>query len=284
MVRDKSIVLSAVFPSSKTGIDGLRRALDRISHYDINTVEYYCEGCSPIDVSALLKDKRSVFLGAARQKAMGLNPCSPKKEERDHAVAQLTECLRFASLTGANAFMINSGRRPVRPEDDNVCLEWLADSILRLHHAQPEMPILLEPGDRDIEYRHLVGPSEMAVNIVRSLQSIGVPISLVFDISHAAQLGEVLEEAWAITRPVCNHVHLANCILNRDSRLYGDKHPFFGVDGGIYSHEDAKRFLSLLEEDTELYTAGLEMICPHSDEESFFRELVADTDWFFNRA
>lgn len=281
---EKSLVLSAVFPSSRTGPAGLERALGCIAPYGIRTVEYYCEGGSPGDVSGLLRGKRSVFLGGARQKALDLNPCSFEREERELAVGQLAECIRFAHEAGADAFMLSSGRRPSRREDDRACLELLEDSILRIHRAQPELRILLEPGDRDVEFRQLVGPTGMAADLVRSLRGKGVPAGLIFDISHAAQLGEDLETAWAAARPVCGHVHLANCVLDRGSPLYGDRHPFFGVKGGVYRHEDARRFLRLLEGEPEPVTVGLEMICPGGDEEAFFRALADDTRWFFEYA
>ena len=282
MIKARSFVLSAAFPGSKKGIDGIRNALELLAPWGIDTIEYYNADVSPDRIAVLMQGKRSVFLAGARQKMENLNPCSLDPDVREKAVAGLGECFHYARQAGASAIMLSSGGRPADEKDDAECLRLLADSLCRLHALEGDLPILLEPGDRDVEYRHLLGPTAWAAEFTSGCRSQGIPLGLIFDMSHAAQLGEKLEEAWITARPYCDHVHLANCVLRKDSPVYGDKHPFFGVPDGVYTHKDGQDFLAFLENERESLTVSLEMICPQGEQEdNFFHRLRTDTEWFF---
>ena len=282
MIKARSFVLSAAFPGSKKGMDGIRNALELLAPWGFDTIEYYNMDVSPDRIAALMQGKRSIFLAGARQKAENLNPCSLNRDFRQKAIAGLGECFHHAREAGAAAVMISSGIRPASEKDDAEALNVLADSLSQLHELEPELPILLEPGDRDVEYRHLLGPTAWAADFTSRCQNRGIPLGLIFDMSHAAQLGENLETAWATARPYCDHVHFANCVLKKGSPVYGDKHPFFGVPDGVYSYNDAQNFLALLKNENEPLTVSLEMICPPNEQETdFFHRLVTDTNWFF---
>jgi sugar phosphate isomerase/epimerase len=283
MVNSKSFVLSASFPGSKKSYEGLKQALDAIAPYHFTTIEYYSEDVSADKVSRLMEGRKSIFLAGALQKAAGLSPCSLDKDVRAKAVAELGECFRFARQAGAAALMLSSGPRPEDESNDPQCLLCLAESLEKLHKLEPDLPILLEPGDRDVEYHHLLGYTSVSAEFVAARRRDGLPLGLIFDISHVAQLGEDLGAAWVAARPYCDHVHLANCVLERQHPLYGDKHPFLGVPGGVYSHADTRSFLSVLREDPAPLTVSLEVICPSNEsEDSFFPHLLSDTRWFFD--
>jgi sugar phosphate isomerase/epimerase len=282
MIKAKSFVLSAAFPGSKQGIDGIRRALDLLAPWGIDTIEYYSTDVSPDRIAALMQGKRSIFLAGARQKAENLNPCSLDRDIREKAVSGLEECFHYARQAGAVAVMLSSGARPANEKDDAECLALLTDSVNRLHEFESDLPILLEPGDRDVEYRHLLGPTAWAAEFAFACRNQGIPLGLIFDMSHAAQLGENLEEAWNKARPVCDHVHFANCVLRKDSPIYGDKHPFFEVPYGVYTHKDAQNFYILLQNEQIPLTASLEIICPAGEDEYlFFNRITASHPWFF---
>ena len=282
MIKARSFVLSASFPSSKTGMDGMKAALEQLAPWGIDTIEYYVSGVSPEDIGTLLQGKQSIFLAGARQKMENLNPSSPDRGIRESAIAGLKECFHFARRAGASAVMISSGVRPDDEKKDSECIEILAESLSRLHKMEPDMPVLLESGDRDVEYRHLLGPTSWTVDFALRCRSQGIPLGLVFDISHIAQLGENPEEAWNKARAVCNHVHFANCVLDKKSPIYGDKHPFFGIPGGVYTHNDAQNFLALLKNEENAITISLEIICPTGENErAFFNSITAAHSWFF---
>lgn len=283
MSIQKSFVLSAAFPSSKNSISGLQKAIDYIRPFDFSMIEYYCENCDSDNVRTLLGDYQSVFLGAALQKSQNLNLCSKNADDRKKAVNALTESFKFARQAGSEYVLINSGTRPDQEEEDELCLSYLKDSIVELHHRAADINILLEPGDRDVEYRHLLGHTDISVSFVEDIRSEVPCIGLVFDISHIAQLNEELYSSWSIAKKYCTHIHLANCVLNRVSPLYGDKHPLFSVEDGAYSHESASAFYHTLQKESFPLTVGIEMICSDASEQSFFERFVSETEWFFKR-
>ncbi|MHB8064318.1 MAG: sugar phosphate isomerase/epimerase family protein [Ruminiclostridium sp.] len=278
----KSFVLSSAFPSSKTSFEALKKAVDYIKPYDFSMVEYYCEKCSADSVRKLLGEHQSIFLAAALQKTQGLNLCSPITDNRKRSVEALAECFLFAQQAGAKSVLINSGSRPENHKYDSICLDYLKDSICELHHRIKDIHILLEPGDRDVEYHHLIGHTDMAISFIKDIRSEVSCIDLLFDISHIAQLDEELYSAWNLAEKYCSHIHLANCVLDRSSLLYGDKHPLFSVKNGVYSHEAAKTFYQYLQNGNLPLTVGIEMICPEVSEQTFFEHFAAETRWFFN--
>lgn len=281
MPIQKSFVLSATFPSSKNSLDGFQTALEFIKPFDYSMIEYYYENCDPESIRTLLGDYKSVFLGAALQKSQNLNLCSIKADDRKKAISALTECFLFARQAGSEYVLINSGSRPDQEKDDELCLKYLADSISELHHRVNDINILLEPGDRDVEYCHLLGHTQTAVSFVEDMRTEVPCLGLVFDISHIAQLNEDLYTSWNLAKKYCSHVHLANCVLNRLSPLYGDKHPLFSVTDGVYSHEYASAFYHSLQGENLSLTVGIEMICSEASEQSFFNRFVTETGWFF---
>ncbi len=277
----KSFVLLSAVPSSKNSLEALKNAVELIKPYDFSCIEYYCENCNVDHVRKLLGKYKSVFLGAALQKAQGLNLCTPIAGDRRKAIDALAECFRFARQAGAKSVLINSGRRPEKEEYDTACLQYLKDSICELHQRVNDIDILLEPGDRDVEYHHLIGHTDMAVSFMDDILAEVPRISLVFDISHIAQLNEELYSSWELAKKHCTHVHLANCVLDRNSPLFGDKHPLFSVKGGVYTHETARAFFKHLQNENSTITAGIEMICSDVSEQRFFERFASETGWFF---
>ncbi len=280
MVSRKSIVLSAAFPESKTGFAGFAAAIEAIEPYGFAAVEYYIEDAAPEGVRSILDGRAGIFLGGAKQKRDGLSLCTLNEAQRLHAVEEMRECVRFAKAAGSEAVLFTSGERPAREEDDAICLDELRDSLLRISEAAPDMLLLLEPGDRDVQYRQLIGTTASAAEFARSLSG-KVPFGLTFDISHAAQTGEDVYTAWKLARECSSHVHLANCVLREGSPLYGDRHPFFGVENGVYSQEDAEAFYRFLCEDIKELTVGIEMIRREDEPDGFFGRLRRNVHWFF---
>lgn len=280
MVR-KSFVLPATFPGSKIGSEELKKALLHIAPFNFPVIEYYCENCDPDEAKSLLDGAEGIFLGAALQKREGLNPSSQDADVRKKAVELLTGSFQFAARSGASAVLVNSGVRPTDEREDEVCLRYLRESLCKLYEASGGVRVLLEPGDRDVEYCHLIGHTERAAAFIAELRRDIPDIGLVFDISHIAQLGEELYCAWAVAKEYCNHVHLANCVLVPESPLFGDKHPLFGVKGGVYSHETARDFYEFLKNSDALVTVGIEVICAGGDEAHFFDQMTEEMKWFF---
>jgi len=279
----KSYVLTATFPSAKTSLERLRVALGILGEFDVSVIEYYSEDRSADKIANMLGKRESIFLSGTMQKQQNLIPCSTDASERKKAVDIIADSMKFARQAGARSVMISSGARPDDEKMDAECLKCFSESVCELHRLAGDVDILLEPGDRDVEHRHLIGHTPVAVDFVRGVRPNVPNISLVFDTSHIAQLGEDLYGSWNIAKDYCTHVHLANCSLVKGSALYGDKHPPFGIEGGVFSHDAMQEFYSSLGSAQSPMTVGLEFITQGPSEENFFLGIAQTTGWFLKK-
>lgn len=129
---------------------------------------------------------------------------------------------------------------------------FLIDSLVELvHHAKSvndQLTVSLEPGDRDIHRKLLLGPLSESVEIAKEIRNEMSNFGLTIDMSHLAQLGEDKAKAFHIARGYFEHVHIANAIIrNRDNPRFGDEHPRFGIEEGEHNQDDIAQFLRDLE-------------------------------------
>ena len=99
-----------------------------------------------------------------------------------------------------------------------------------------------------------------------------------------AEEGEDFLEAMALARPLCSHVHFANCMLqNSADPLYGDKHPGFDYPGGSLPPAELLRIFRGLEAaygDARLDIA-LEALCREPDPFANFSAMREQFPWLF---
>jgi sugar phosphate isomerase/epimerase len=157
-----------------------------------------------------------------------------------------------AYLLGAELHLITSGP-DVAPEDRDRARGYLAEAMVALSEyarslaSERALTLSLEPTDRDVHRKGLVGPTAEAVELVREVRRDGGAVWLTLDQSHLAQLGEVVEDSIALAEGFHVHMHLANCLLgDPDSPIYGDEHPCFGVAGGEHDLQDVTALFEAL--------------------------------------
>ena len=140
------------------------------------------------------------------------------------------------------------------PAERPAARRRLVDFYLRLCEyavgRQPDRPLTftLEPTDREIQIKGLIGPTEEAVDVIAAVRRQWPNIGLTLDMAHIPQVGESLEQAVEIGQAYLDHVHLANTVIGqRDHPQYGDQHPQFGVPGGEFDASDVTRFIHALQ-------------------------------------
>lgn len=291
---EKSIVFPAFFPQSNYSIQEFRRALHSISHYDISTIEFCYQGREKSQLKETLQDSdlHSIYLGAKVAKNDKLNLSSLDNKLRERSVEAMKECIEEACGYGSHSLLLNSGPRPENPSDERGleeakgALQASLTEILSFARtvAPSDFSVTLEPGDTDVDAFEVVGPTEMAIELCQDLRREYPRFGLTLDTSHLRQLGE--NPIPSIKRAVqyCNHIHLANCVINhRESDLYGDKHPEFGVAGGEFDEvriEEIYQQISALYKNTAI-TIGLEIICREGDGIQSFQSFPPQMKWFF---
>lgn len=289
----KSIVLSAFFPSSINLLNKFIKAIKLVKKYNLSLVEFYYEGNrKDIIKETIEKSKlKTIYLGAMASKRKGLNLSSLNEALRKRTVEEIKRCIDDSYFYGSVSLLINSGKRPDKEGKEYNAYNCLRKSVIELLEYAKEVKkdyilnISLEPGDTNIEVYELIGNTNIAIKFVRDIKKEHENFNLILDISHLRQLNEDPMNSINKVFNYCNHIHLANCIIkDKNSNLYGDKHLEFGVENGEI---DTREVINIFKKIRKLYEGrqfitGLEIICREEDEIRYFKKLVQKYNWFFS--
>lgn len=278
----KSFVLTSALPSSASDITLFEKALVLLKDAGYETVEFYAD----FDIAAQYKEVlekyglEGIFLAAGYQKKNNLCLCDVNEVERRKAIVETMRCIDAAQSCKVDTVLITSGVYPGAAAEQ---LSWenLSKSIKELADYSPTTILTMEPGDRAVDARQLAGPTEQTVNWAKQLQSVCPNFRLTMDTSHIAQLGERACDSISLSKGICSHIHLANCILKPNHPLYGDKHPFFSHADAVYSLESLKLIASdIIEHYPRPVTLAIEIINRSSNEWQEFLNILEEERWF----
>lgn len=289
----KSIVLSAFFPSSINSLDKFLGAIKLVKKYNLSLIEFYYEGSRKDIVKEVLEKGKikTAYLGAMASKRKGLNLSSLNEALRKRTVEEIKRCIDDSYFYGSASLLINSGKRPDKEGKEYNAYNCLRKSVIELLEYAKEVKkdyilnISLEPGDTNIDAYELIGNTNLAIKLVRDIKKEHANFDLVLDISHLRQLNEDPMNSIESAFNYCNHIHLANCIIkDKESNLYGDKHLEFGVENGEI---DSKEVINIFKKIRKLYEGfqlmiSLEIICREEDEVGYSKKLLRKFNWFFN--
>lgn len=155
----------------------------------------------------------------------------------------------MALESGAKKIIMASG-----PDDSNhhldsiqALIEFMCEECERL---PKDVTVELEPTDRDIDKKFLLGTLEDTIYVVKKVNEridhnhVGV----LLDMGHIPLMRETIKSAVEKTAAYIDHVHLGNCFLaDRSHPLYGDKHVPWCFTGGKYGENDVEEMLGELQ-------------------------------------
>jgi len=291
---EKSIVLPAFFPISMDNAPHFLEVIKTLKNYNIHFIEFYYKGNDRKTIQEYLTSYniKSIYLGAMATKQKNLNLSSLNQELREESVQEMKRCVDEAYFYGSQSILINSGRSPDNGEK-KVAYEYLKKSLKELlkyieGRAQDyRLNLSLEPGDTKVDSFSLIGSTDLAIKLVQEIKEKYGNFSLTLDTSHLRQLDEDPIDSIKKASPYCNHIHLANCIVkDKSHKLYGDKHPEFGIEGGEISMEELRNICDAIKgiyKGTELIV-GLEIICRkknNQEEIDYFESITKELNWFY---
>lgn len=169
--------------------------------------------------------------------AEGLSLSTPDAALRAHTVARLRTLVDEAAECGAELIGIPSGA-DVGPALREDAKRYLCDSLAALQAQMagcPDAALLIEPLDREVHKRQLIGPMEEAVALTQAVRAAGVPLYICWDSAHEALGGADLLRSFALAAPYMAQFHLCNAVLDPASPLYGDYHLPVGAAPGYES-------------------------------------------------
>jgi sugar phosphate isomerase/epimerase len=283
----KGIMLTNAVPSLEKNDGLLSYSLNLFKKHGMEVIEYYTkDGELAKEYGKEIKESGfvGIFHSAIDQKRSGwCRICSEDESLRNKSMDFTKRSVEKAIAAGANKDVIQSGRYPENPMDELVCLEALHKSIHELvAFVGNEISLGMEPCDRSVDVCQLIGPAMETYSFMDALKL--KEFSLTMDTAHIALTYEDPYEAIKLCKPFCNHIHLANCSLRRESSLYGDKHPLFtNSDGWINDAEAAvlyEKLCKLYSEDDESIIT-VEMICREDNEIEYLDTMLNSMPWFF---
>lgn len=234
-----SAVLTGFYPLSVTEESSLRSGLEAAADLGFDVVEFFHEGRAKpsvsSDVSAL--GLNSVYLAAYPMKKYGLDLGSPDKKARKAAVDTVKRLVDDARAYGSERVVLVSGPEIFSDGKRQDALAILEESVeaLCFHAADASDPICIqiESFNNTGEPSLLLGPTLRSVEFSRIVRNRYSNFGLVLDLSHLVQLHENPLDSLETAGETCNHIHLANCVMNdRNHPLFGDKHPPFDFPQG----------------------------------------------------
>jgi len=239
------IVHSMAFPETLDGSGPVletAQILVNDSSFDVIEVSSVKSTSTRQALSSLLSSsgKGVVFCSGGNliREKVDLNALEPSA--RKEAVRSVERLVDEAQSYGARVFVLCSGPDPGfshRQEATSALVSSLAEIC---DYAGNQMTVSLEPFDRDVDKKRLIGPTREAVDLASEVRRHSPNIGLTIDLSHLPLLNEKSRSSLVEARDVLVHTHIGNCMPNADS------HPRFGVPGGCNGLNEVKEFLQAL--------------------------------------
>jgi len=169
------------------------------------------------------------------------------ESERNTAIEEVKSCIDEASELGAERVSLLSGPDPGAPQRSDAT-QALADSLKEIcaYGEKKGLAITLEAFDRDVEKKRLIGPAREAAALARTVRKDFRDFGILYDMAHGPLLDEDPKHALTLLGDYLVHIHVGNCVKAAGNSAYGDKHPRFGVNGGLHDVDDLARFLKIL--------------------------------------
>jgi sugar phosphate isomerase/epimerase len=165
---------------------------------------------------------------------------------REEAVAGLKVLMGEAGFLGAKLFTVMSGP-DTAPDKRAVARGWLVESLQKLcdEGARLGLAVSLEPYDREVDQKRLIGPVAESVDVAKQVKRENFGLTL--DLAHLILLKENVADAVSTARNFTLHAQLSNCVLAENHPARGDQHPAFGAEGSLVGADQAFEFLKALD-------------------------------------
>lgn len=170
------------------------------------------------------------------------------ESKRGAAVAAIKSCVDEAYRLGCARLAVLSGPDP-GAEHRAAATDALVRSLTDIcAHAEEKgkLGITLEVFDRDIDKKALIGPTEEAVAVSKTVRERFPTFGLMIDLSHLPLQSETARHALVAAHDQIVHIHIGNCSLEKGNPAYGDLHPRFGIAGGENDVAEVREFLRVL--------------------------------------
>ena len=230
--------------------DGHERTLQKVlSDERLEVLDIWIRGEEPYrtnEIKAVLASNKEIYYNVGTRKGKeAAHPAALDKRKRAYSLDFYKAEIDRGLEAGCKKVVTNSGHDI--PENRESAFEALVDFYCEIcEFVGAEVLIMIEPTDRTVDKKKFIGPSREAVVLAQRIHNAGYSnFSSMVDMCHIPLMGETIEQAMFDTIHYLGHIHLGNCILNKDHPLYGDKHPPWGIKGSEYGIDEVSKILHL---------------------------------------
>lgn len=171
----KGLMLSNVLPQMEHDADLFVWGIEKIQKYDLQAIEFYSEAKLAKQYGERIRDVgwEVIFHSALDQKRSGwCRICAENENERRKSVDFTKRSLETAISAGASRAVLQSGRYPENPAMEGVCLDMLEKSVHELlDFVGNRLQLSIEPCDRSIEIRQLIGPAMTSYGFMQRIKA-----------------------------------------------------------------------------------------------------------------
>jgi sugar phosphate isomerase/epimerase len=197
------------------------------------------------EIKLLKESGKDIYYNVGTRKGKeAAHPSTLSPEKRKYSIAFYKDEISRGIEAGCKKIIANSG--PDVPDNRKEAFEALVDFFCEICSFVPkDVIVMIEPTDREMDKKKLIGPSSEAVMLAQRIHSAGCKnFASMVDMCHIPLMGEKIEHAMNVSKGYIRHIHLGNCIIkDKQNPLYGDKHPAWGLKDSEYDVEDIAKLL-----------------------------------------
>ncbi len=253
---DLGVVHALAFPECRGGEGPVMETLTTI----VEDADFGAVEIAPIRDPAVREQARAllswcglqvVYLPILPMLFDGIEIASDDAGRRAFARQRMHDLIDEAVSFDSTLAMIGTPRDP-GPELRGPVKERLVEDIQELcdyadaGSTKRRLHITLEPFDRDVEKKRLIGPTTEAAALADAVDREN--FGLTIDLSHLPLLHETAEHAIGTAGRHLIHAHIGNCVVDDpDCPFFGDFHPRFGHPKGRNDEAEVVEYLEQLE-------------------------------------
>ncbi len=253
---DLGVVHALAFPECRGGEGPVIETLNRI----VDDADFGAVEIAPVRDPAIRERARALLSWSGLQVVYlpilpmlfdGIEIASDDPERRDVARQRLHDLIDEAISFDSTLAMIGTPPDP-GPDRRSPVVERLVEDIQELcdyadsQFTNRRLHITLEPFDRDIEKKRLIGPTIEAAALADTVDREN--FGLTVDLSHLPLLGETSAQAIGAAGRHLIHAHIGNCVIDDPGcPFFGDFHPRFGHPQGRNDGPEIVEYLRQLD-------------------------------------
>lgn len=171
------------------------------------------------------------------------NPCSDNPTYRNNAISEMKKHIDYAVEADA-ALLVITGCADKGPERRAELFERYKTFFLEasLYAKQFNLPVLIEPIEREVFKKIILGPTIECAAFIKEMQQKGATNAhLMLDTAHLPLMKEDFSSALQTSLEVgLEHIHLGDAVKDPSSSYYGHTHPPLGIHEGVFDVEEVE--------------------------------------------